>query len=213
MKYAAERDAKDAHIKTLYFAILVLLTGCLGLWYGWQKSPENLRITIPPDLRHGAVVKPGEYIAATIEAFAKSTFRELHRWEEDGAVDYGRKLFHLQAYLTPRYRQWLLDDIENKAAAGELNGRERYTLEIGDTTYDEDNVQSIDDGSWLVHVRLIIVERVDRVEVKRVGVHYPLRVLKMNISPTKNVWGLAIDGYPVGMQESIIEGAVSERDS
>jgi len=132
------------------------------LRYGWQKSPENLRITIPPDLRHGAVVKPGEYIAATIEAFTKSTF----------------------------HRQWLLDDIENKAAAGELNGRERYTLEIGDTTYDEDNVKSLDDGSWLVHVRLIIVERVDRVEVKRVGVHYPLRVLKMNISPTKNVWGL-----------------------
>lgn len=206
-KYAAERDALKAHIHTLYFAILVLLTGCLGLWYGWQKAPDNIRVSIPPDLRHGAVVKPGQYQAATIEAFAKSTFREIHRWEEDGSSDYGRKIYELQAYLTPRYRAWLIADMENKAGAGELDKRERYTLELDDSTYQEENVESLEDGSWLVHVRLMIVERVSGVEAKRVGVHYPLRVVKMNISPTKNVWGLAIDGYPAGMQESKISSS------
>ncbi len=204
-RLASERVALQQHIHFLYFALMVLLVMCCALWYGWQSAPDNLTVNIPPDLRHGAVVKPGEYAAATIQAFTFSTFREVNRWEEDGARDYGEKIFAAQAYLTPRYRQWLVDDMNDRAGNGELQGRSRYMLELEGADYSEENVESLADGSWLVHLRVMVVEDLGNIEVKRVAVHYPLRVVRMNISPQKNIWGLAIDGYPPGMEEALID--------
>lgn len=204
-RLASERDALHQHIQFLYLCNFIMLIVAAALWYGWKQSPKNIRVSLPPDLRHGAVVKPGEYAAATIQAFAFATFREFNRWEEDGAADYGNKIFAAQAYLTPRYRSWLVKDMEDKAQNGELQGRSRYMLELDGVGYDSENVQSLDDGSWLVHLKVIIVESIGSIEAKRVSVHYPMRVVKMNVSPQRNIWGLALDGYPSGMEEKLIE--------
>ena len=210
-KYEAAGAAMRAHLRFAYGMIAVLIAGCAGLGYGWYKSPEHLKIDIPPNLQHGAIVRPGEYYAATVEAFANLIFKELNRWYEDGYTEFGQNIFNNQAYLTPRYREWLVNDMENKARAGELKERERFTLSVKQVE-SVDNVRSFDDGSWLVDVRVIVVERIAGQEVKRVGVHYPLRVVRIDISPQKNVWGLALDGYPEGMQETRLENAEAVND-
>jgi len=206
-KYAAADDARKAHLRFAYIMIGVLGLGCAGLGYGWYQSPRHLRVDIPPNLRHGAIVKPGEYQVATVEAFANMIFKDLNRWHEDGFSDYGNNIYENQSYLTPRYREWLLRDMNEKATAGELRQRERFTLSIKDETEPGENVDVFDDGSWLVNLKVIVVERINGQEVKRVGVHYPLRVVRMDISPKKNVWGLALDGYPRGMVERRLEDA------
>lgn len=209
-RLASERDALHLHITFLYFAIFVSLSIAAGMWYGWYKSPEHLRISIPPDLRKGAVVRPGEFASLTVESFATSIFRELHRWEENGEKDYGKKIQENQAYLTPRYRKWLIEDMNQRYKSGELKQRTRWTLEVDGSAYNADNVVAYDDGSWLVHVRLRIFEEVGGLEAKNITVHYPLRVVNMNISPQKNHWGLALDGYPVGMHEEMIREPANE---
>jgi hypothetical protein len=62
----------------------------------------------------------------------------------------------------------------------------------------------LSDGSWIVTVNLEIVERVSSMEAKRVAITYPMRVVRMNISPDKNIWGLAVDGYPEGQRSKEI---------
>lgn len=203
-KLASERDALHLHIQFLYFAIFVCLCIAASMWYGWFKSPDHLRISIPPDLRKGAVVRPGEFASVTVESFATSIFRELHRWESDGETDYGQKILENQAYLTPRYRKWLIEDMRRRDQDGELKQRVRWTLELDGSAYNPENVVAYDDGSWLVHLRLQIFEEVGGIQAKEIMVHYPLRVVKMNVSPQKNYWGLALDGYPIGMQEQLI---------
>ncbi len=212
-KFAGREDALKGQIQLLACVLTFSALANVAMWYGWQQAPKDIRINIPPSLRHGAVVRPDEHFAANVESFAISTFRQLNRWDENGTKDYGQNIFDAQVYLTPRYREWLLTDMESKAQAGELRDRTRYTLELDDLSTFGENTQQFDDGSWLVNVRLMIVERIAGVEAKRVGVHYPIRVVRMNVSPLKNPWGLALDGYPDGMQESRIEGAKAKHDA
>lgn len=205
-KYVNVEVARKAHINTLYFFIFVLLMACGALWYGWQTSPQNLRISIPPDLRDGAIVKPDEYQAATVFAFALNTLREIYRWEENGVVDYGKKIQTMQHRLSPAYREFLIRDMNIKNKAGELKDRVRYALELpGHSLYRPEFVQTQSDGTWVVTINIEIVERVASMEAKRVPISYPIRVVRMNISPERNIWGLALDGYPAGRRPEEID--------
>jgi len=163
-RLASERDALHLLIQFLCFGIFASLSLAAAMWYGWYKAPENIRISIPPDLRKGAVVRPGEFSSLTVEAFASSIFRELHRWEDDGELDYGEKILENQAYLTPRYRKWLIEDMNQRDDDGELKSRKRWTLEIDGSGYNPDNVVAYDDGSWVVHLRLQIFEEVGGIQ-------------------------------------------------
>lgn len=205
-RYANALDAEKSKSRVLLFVVFLMALMNAGLWYGWKSAPKHLLVTIPPDLRHGAIMKPGSYEAANVYAFAYQTFRELHHWPENGAQDYARKIFEQQAYLTPRYRDILIRDMNVKNDMGELEERVRWTLDHDATlTYQDEDVEPLPDGSWLCHIRLTVVEAIAGEEIKRVSIHYPLRVVKMNISPKQNIWGLALDGYPKGQFEQRIE--------
>lgn len=200
--------ANKAHISSLWIVIVVQFAVMGGLWYGWQTAPRDLRISVPPDLRDGAIVRPDEYDAATVFAFAMATFRELNRWEENGVEDYGKKIQGLQARLTPTFREYLIRDMNIKHKKGELKDRVRYALEIpGNSLYRPDLVRTLADGSWIVDVNLEIVERVASMEAKRRQINYPLRVVRMNISPEQNMWGLALDGYPQDARPTTIDNS------
>jgi len=195
-RYTAADIARRAHIRSLYVVILLQFLAMAGLWYGWKTAPEDIRVSLPPDRRDGAIVRPGHMEAATVFNFAMSTMRELQRWEENGAIDYGKKIYERQAYLTPCFREFLIADMNARNAAGELTERVRYALELPDSTlYREDLVEVIDAGSWVVTANLEIVERVASTDVKDVAIAYPLHVVRMNIAPEQNEWGLALDCY------------------
>ena len=72
----------------------------------------------------------------------------------------------------------------------------------------------LSNDSWLVWLDLQIVERTGSMEAKRTTVRYPFKVVRLNISPEKNIWGLAIDGYannlePITLSEKDLEGEVN----
>ena len=198
--------AARAHIFTLYMVIMFLMMGCIGLWYGWKESPQYLRISIPPDLRAGAVVRPDEYQAAQVFAFARMHHLALNRWEENGTEDFPKRIEELQAYLTPQYRDTLVQVMQNKMTRGELKGRTRYTLPLeGYNEYHDQHVKTLEDGSWEVSLEVEIVEKVAGLEAKRVRIRYPLSIVRINIDPVKNIWGLALNGIAQGKQEYRLE--------
>jgi len=110
-RYLDAVASSQAHIRTLYLVILFLMMTCVGLWIGWREAPRDLRISIPPDLRSGAIVRPGEYQAANVYAFAMLYQQALYRWEEDGATDFANRIEEFQAYVTPKY----LDDLKARS--------------------------------------------------------------------------------------------------
>lgn len=195
-------NAQKFHIATLHLVILVLSLICVAMWYGWKTAPESLRVILPPDTRYGATIKPGDFDLATVYGFAKLTFTGFNRWVEDGEQEFPKKLTEYQPYFTPKFYGELDGVMQNKASKGELQGRSRYLLDApGWETFHDEKVKVLDDGSWVVVLRFEVLENLGTMQVKKVTIEYPLHIVRMNVEPDKNAYGLAINGIAPGFEE------------
>jgi len=119
-RYRFEIDNVRAHLRSLWTVIGLEFLVILTLGFGWSQAPKQLTLHVPPDLRSGATLAVNEVPAANVYAFAFYIFQQLNRWSEDGARDYGKAIFRISAYVTPRYRAELLADLDLKGRQGEL---------------------------------------------------------------------------------------------
>ena len=206
-------SAQTAHIRSLYIVIVALVAIAAYAMSGWRNAPKDLRIHLPPDLRSGAVTRPDELHGAHIYNFANQTMRALNRWETNGEEDYGKRIREFEYRLTEEYKEQLLREMNRKHADGELRNRTRYVIErAGFERYEKEYVVPLEDDSWLVWIDLVIKERTGSIEAKNVTVRYPMRVVRVNISPEKNPWGLAIDGYPRDLEPRRLTASELEGD-
>ena len=194
-RYHFEIENVRSHVRSLWIVITLEASFVLVLGYGLLRAPEHLTVHIPPDLRSGAVVRSGEPGPANVYAFAIYIFQQLYRWPTDGATDFSEAIFSLSPYLTPRYRESLIAEMKLKAKNGELSFRERALQEIADQGYEERRVDLLDGGTWVVWLDLELMETVKGMEVKRKEIRYPIRVVRYEIDPELNPWGLALDGF------------------
>lgn len=77
--YRNANATRDAHIATLRAACGGLALACAALWWGWQQSPADLTVHIPPDLRSGSVQKWWEVPPSTVYAFSFYIWQQLNR--------------------------------------------------------------------------------------------------------------------------------------
>jgi len=166
-----------------------------GLWFGGSQSPERLTLHIPPDLRSGAVLAVDEVPPPNVYAFAFYIFQQLNRWPEDGASDYGRAIFQVSPYLTPRYRADLIAELDQKGRQGELAYRVRGMQQIPGHGYEEHRVDVLSAHAWIVWLDVDLLESVKGMTVKRTAIRYPLRVVRYAVDLETNPWGLALDGF------------------
>ena len=182
-------------MRSLWTVIGLQFVVILVLWFGWSQAPKQLTVHVPPDLRSGATLSVNEAPAANVYAFAFYIFQQLNRWPEDGAKDYGKAIFRISPYVTPRYQSELLADLELKGRQGELAYRVRGVQEIAGHGYEERRVDVLAPGVWVVWLDLNLVESVKGMTVKKTAIRYPLRVVSLAVDPEANPWGLVLDGY------------------
>ncbi len=193
-RYRHEIDNARAHVASLW-AVIALLAALLA-WalHGWSKAPERLTLHIPPDLSRGAVLRAGEVPKPNVYAFAFYMWQQINRWPDDGQRDYPKNLYAFQAYLTPRFRAELLRQMKERGRHGELSGRVR-ALHALSGAYEETLVERTGPDTWTVRVDALIEETVAGLEVKRTPIRYWLRVIRYEVDPEANPWGLALDGF------------------
>ena len=194
-RYRTEIDNVRAHVRSLWGVIGLQFVVILVLWFGWSQAPKQLTVHVPPDLRSGATLSVNEAPAANVYAFAFYIFQQLNRWPEDGAKDYGKAIFRISPYVTPRYQSELLADLELKGRQGELAYRVRGVQEIAGHGYEERRVDVLAPGVWVVWLDIDLLESVKGMTVKKAVIRYPLRVVSLAIDPEANPWGLALDGF------------------
>jgi integrating conjugative element protein (TIGR03746 family) len=194
-RYRHEIDNVRAHLRSLWAVIGLEALIILALWYGWSQTPKALTVHVPPDLRSGAVLAVKEVPPANVYAFAFYIFQQLNRWPEDGARDFGRAIFRISPYLTPKYRAELLSNLELKGRKGELAYRVRGVQEIPGHGFEERRVDILDDDVWVVWLDLDLFESVKGMTVKKTAIRYPLRVVRHAVDLEANLWGLALDGF------------------
>jgi integrating conjugative element protein (TIGR03746 family) len=195
MRYRDKTLNMEAHIHTLRWMIGLQLLVIAALWHGWERARGDVRIHIPPDLRSGAVIKANDIGPANVYAFAQYIVQQANHWPDDGSKDYGMQIFRLSPYLTPRFRSFLTADMAMRGKRGELSGRTRLIQIIPGHGYEERRVEILDDSTWIVWLDYDIKEYVRGMPVKQVSIRYPVRVVRHDVDPESNPWGLAVDGF------------------
>ncbi len=194
-RYRHEIDNVRAHLRSLWAVIGLEALIIAALWYGWSQAPKALAVHVPPDLRSGATLAVNEVPPANVYAFGFYLFQQLNRWPEDGTRDYGRAIFRMSPYLTPKYRAELLADLDLKGRKGELAYRVRGVQGIPGHGFAERRVKMLGNGVWVVWLDLDLFESVKGMTVKHTAIRYPLRVVRHAVDLEANPWGLALDGF------------------
>ncbi|MDX1654085.1 MAG: TIGR03746 family integrating conjugative element protein [Candidatus Competibacteraceae bacterium] len=195
MRYHQELDNIRAHVNSLRLVIVALLAVVGVMGWGWQSAPTFIRVYHPPDLRSGAVLRVGEVPPSVVWNFTQYILQQLNNWPENGDQDYGVQIYRLAAYLTPAFRENRIVDMETRGRRGELQYRQRRVQMPPGAGYEERRVDVLDADSWVVWVDLEIRETVRGMDVKETTVRYPVRVVRFEVDPEANPWGLALDGW------------------
>jgi len=187
-------DGRDAHIYTLRAFIGILTLSLLGTIGGWTMAPEHIKIDIPPDLRSGSTRGIGERHPFNVYAFGYYIFQQLNNWPIEGTSDYEKKINDLSCYFTPKYKGQLERDYEQRGRRNELN-RSRYIQEIAGHTFNPKRVFIESKDSWVTYLDIEIKETLRSETIKDAFVRFPLRIVRWDVDPECNLWGLALDGF------------------
>jgi len=188
----------QAHVKTLRMGAVALLVMGLLLGIGWWNAPKSLTIHVPPDLRSRSTRQWWDVPPQSVYAFSFYIWQQVQRWPTNGDEDYPRNLRALSAYLTPSCRAFLQQDYEYRRGNGELRQRVRGIYEIPGRGYGDDpatRVRVLSTSNWIVTLDVSADEYLGSEQVKRALVRYALKVVRMDVDPEDNPFGLALDCY------------------
>ncbi len=194
-KYDNLLSGKDQTIKAYRIGLFITLGLAILMGAGWMRSPSEIKIHIPPDLSNGAIMSIDEIGKGNVYAFTLYIWQQLNRWEKDGVTDYEDKIFMLKNYMTPQCYQDRLEDFALKKSRHELDRRERSVWEIPGRSFDRQRVLVESSGTWVVYLDMHINETMMGEVIKDRYVNYPIRVVRYNVDPETNAWGLAIDCF------------------
>ena len=187
-----------AHVKTLRLCAVALFTVALLLGAGWWHAPADLTIHVPPDLRSGSTRKWWDVPPESVYTFAFYIWQQIQRWPTNGEEDYPRNLTALADYLTPGCRAFLQQDDTYRRNNGELRKRVRGIYEIPGRGYGDDpalRVHVVSARDWIVTLDVSADEFLDGEQIKRALVRYRLKVVRRDVDPEHNPFGLALDCY------------------
>lgn len=197
-------DSENAHVLTLRVIIVILVFFCWYAMSGWREAPEHIKIDIPPDLRTGSTRGINERHPFNLYSFGLYIFQQLNNWPKNGVKDYKMQSHNLQCYFTPRFRAEIERDYERKNKLHEL-ARTRALQEIPGRPYAPNRIYKESEESWIAYYDTNIKETFRGEVIKDIFIRYPLRIIKYDVDPECNLWGLAIDGFfkdPVRLEKA-----------
>ena len=174
---------------------------------------KEIPVSVPPDLRTGALLRAGEKQPEDIFSFATTMFMAVNNWRDAGELDYATNIDRLDDMFTPNFTRYLEDDIAQRRKHGQLKGRTRLLTLPPEYVFNEDNITVINSSEWLVKVPLEVREYVDNQIVKDVEVLYSLIVKRVRSAVMDNPYQLAIDGFrenPIRTKDYLSQNIVKQ---
>ena len=159
------------------------------------KLYQEITISIPPDLRAGALIKPEKKYPEDVFSFATSVFQSLNNWRTNGEEDYPDNIETLSPFLTPNFVQLIKSDLERRESKGELELRTRRLSLPPEYVFDENTVRVVNANEWVVKIPLQVEEYVDDAPVKSIEVLYSITVKRARTDIQKNAFQIALDDF------------------
>lgn len=185
-------------IKILWIALGALVLINLALIIGWHQAQKSIRVYIPPQIPVSGITQSASHIPlSSIYSFAFYIWQGINYWPENGLTDYKKNIDQFSPFLTPKFKQALLRDVQERQAHGELQDRLRHLQGANGSTFEVKDIESLGHDTWIVHLHMRLSEHMNMNgnAVKDVVLNYSLRVVCYDINPQKNPWGLALDGF------------------
>ena len=204
-RYRKIVDDQSAHIRTLRVLLLGVFGLNLILAFGWYRAPKSLIVHQPPDLRSGSTRRAIDVPAHSVYAFALYLFQQVNRWPVNGEEDYWNRIHNFSAYLTPEFAEALKIDFSTKQTRRELQDRQRAVYEVPGRVYEASRVTIESRDSWVVSLDLQIVESFRGETIKNTAVRYPLRVVRYDVDPELNPFGLALAGFVAPPERLVVD--------
>lgn len=201
-KYLDALSAERRHSAMLRHLVLaVAALGALGTYLAWQV-PKRIHVHFLPSVTAGSSVQAesGETPVppSNVYSFAYYIWQQVHRWNADGAKDYGQQIFRMQNYITPQCVAQLTGDLQVRQKANELRFRTRQLSEVPGFGFASNRVIATPGGgAWTVFLDMQVQETFRGEPVKDVYIRYPLRVVRFDVDRERNPWQLAVDCYGV----------------
>jgi len=196
MKFLNALEQSKAHIRSLWMVLgLMVLMDALAI-FGWMHTQSRIRIEIPPRIpESGLTLTQGDIPETTLYSFAFYIWQTLNHWPENGLLDFKQKITQNAPYLTPDFKETLIQNYNQALAQGELQDRIRILQPIA--SYSPKNVRYLGHGTWLIHLQMHLIERLhsNTKVVKDVLMDYTLKVMRYNVDAKQNPWGLALAGF------------------
>lgn len=223
-KFKNPQMADKSHINTLRFAIFLLSVVAIGLVITLvvkMQEPEQVRLSLPPDIRYGASITTGEINPWEIYQFAGMVNQLINSWHQNGALDYEENLGKYSALYTRKYLAQKVKDLNAKKQAGELDNRIRSVTPLGAWSdqnhcgvYQQDCVKALGGNRWQVWIDINLKEHqitrgVNALPylVKDESIRIPIVVIYENDQPIYNPWGLKLD---LEVSDKIVSLGVSQ---
>ena len=198
MGYMNTTHTVMAIYRSLLLSNIILGFVALALSIGLAQSREWITVYIPPDTTQGGFQTAGQPSSATVYGFAGQTLQQLNHWPVDGEVDYAKAIETQTPYLTPSFRRYLLEDynrLGNRSGLNELRARARALHPAPDRLYSPERVEDLGPGVWSVDLEYRLVESIEASPIKDTIIRYQVRVVRADIDPDGNRWGLQLDGW------------------
>lgn len=203
MIFKSKLDNEKQYTRYLFRVVFGLIILLIIMAIGWSSAPSDIRLHYPPDLRSGGTMKIGEITEAEVYVFTGYILQQLNNWKENGEHDYNNKISILRSYFTPDYQQYLKNDYSTRKAKGELRNRVRNWTFTDGAIYEDALVERLGKG-WLVWLDVSIKEYVSGGIVKNVVLRMPMQVVRYDVDPESNPWGLALSG-PGNYRSRLVE--------
>lgn len=185
-------------VKILSLACSALFCLNLALLIGWYHAQQTVRVYIPPHIPASGLSQTANTVpASTVYGFAFYIWQRVNYWSDDGKIDYPHAIDALTPFLTPKFKQVLWQDYQDRQTHGELHDRIRHLQGANGTAFDSTAVETLGKDTWLVHLPMRLSEymNMNGNAVKDVVLNYTLRVVRYDVSAQHNPWGLALDGF------------------
>jgi integrating conjugative element protein (TIGR03746 family) len=189
-----KEDSYVQIIKLQKYVIGVMTVLSLAFFVGWQTAPSRLTLYIPPEIQNGATIKAGSIPPSSIYSFAYEIWQELNYWHEETGENYQENIRTYWSYLTPQFKNILLDESNELKNTGQLQ-RIRYLQGVSGAAFEPMNVKQIAKDTWEVKLKMRLTEYKNNQAIKDIDILYPLKITRENVSPQNNPYGLVIAGF------------------
>lgn len=183
-------------ISLIALSILFILN--MGLIIGWHNAQQKITVYIPPQIpSSGLKQKANQIPTATIYSFAFYIWQNINYWPTNGSQDYKTAIEQFSPYLTPKFKNFLIRDYNERLNQGELQNRLRNLQGLNGSSFEIKDVEAVGHDTWLVHLHMRLAEHMNMNgnAVKEIAIDYNLRVVGFDTNSNRNPWGLALDGF------------------